>query len=80
MNINDTVRVRLTKAGLACRDPHEYWSPTELAGYWQLWRLMAVFGRHIHMGLYPPLFEMNDIATPRDIDEDRNRLLDEVRE
>lgn len=98
MNINDHVKVTLTNAGKGVMLLHPgYLSEAERAGLWQLWRLMEVFGVHMHIGQLP-LFERNEVAIVGDlsagwsrefspayraklfIDEDRDRLLDEVRD
>mgnify|MGYP001571599369 CR=1 FL=1 len=58
MNLNDKVRVRLTKAGarvaaLANEDPRQ--------DVWQLWELMMVFGPKMHNGS-EQFFELNEIT------------------
>ncbi len=61
MNINDTVRVKLTPEGVKIYENH--YAPyggnspkIEFDGYTsiQLWVLMSIFGPHIGMGFYPP--------------------------
>lgn len=61
MNINDYVYVTLTDAGLKRmwrRD--DYYSDTEKAGKWQLWRLMQVFGEGCYAGA-DPMFQGNEV-------------------
>jgi hypothetical protein len=65
MNINDTVRVRLTELARS-KQGDDYWSDAEKSGEWQLWRLMQVFGPHIHMGMVGTLFEGNEIDWARE--------------
>lgn len=78
LNMNDTVYVRLTKAGKAYHREHitklraklkidlEYRPPDEDEGWsrWQLWCLMEEFGPGTHLWS-PLLFEHNEIRTTK---------------
>ena len=70
MNINEYVWVRLTDAGYERHTPYS-WDEAGNGWYrFQLWDLMAIFGRHLHIGS-TPLFEDNEIHLAKPPDAER---------
>ena len=72
-NINNYVRVKLTKIGAAILTyrsynlPKQYWKTYAEGDIWetQLWELASVFGPNFNLGLQPPIdtsFEIFDCS------------------
>ena len=66
LNINDTVKVKLTQAGfqIACDAGYQNTATNiDVDGYssFQLWILMEIFGPHLYHGMPNTLFEQNRI-------------------
>ena len=56
LNVNSTVRVKLTKHGRSVNTRDLYMSPKEDAegrSEWKLWQLMQIFGPHMSLGGRP---------------------------
>lgn len=82
LNINETVRVKLTDRGRAVHRKnyvdfwsqfpvpmHEYHPPAEDAegwSRWQLWCLMKEFGQHTDLGMSPCFETTIEIPPPKD--------------
>jgi hypothetical protein len=67
MNINEWVWVRLTEDGLRHHRPTEYEDVGNGWSRFQMWDLMATYGRHLHLGS-GPLFEKNEVHFTKPID------------
>lgn len=52
LNVNETVKVKLTDRGRAILLKEKYPKDEDSLGYskWRLWELMSIFGEHLYNG------------------------------